>query len=330
MHYLVTGARGFVMSVLVKELLTADPDAFVTALDLHEADDVLTRHLGGYAERVSYVRTDVTDSAAVTDTVAAGAPDVIVHGATVTHDAQTERRDPERFVRVNITGTTHILDAARRTGTVRRVLLVSSGAVYGSCPQRLLTEETPPAPDEMYGVTKVAGELVAQRFSELYGLQVPVARLTKMFGPMERPSSGRAVMSLPYHLAAAAVRGRKVALTERTLEAGGDWLSATHAARALSRLAGEEGEGSRTYNLSSGTRTTVADLLALFGVEARTVPAEHADADMDPTAEFGKNGVYAADRARDELSWKPAALAEQADEYLAWARQHPDVFADDR
>ncbi|UNS95215.1 NAD(P)-dependent oxidoreductase [Streptomyces tubbatahanensis] len=330
MRYLVTGARGFVMSVLVRELLTADPDAFVTALDLHEPDEVLTRYLGEHGERVRYLRTDVADSAAVTDAVAAGAPDVIVHGATVTHDALTERRDPARFVRVNVTGTTHVLDAARRTGSVRRVLLVSSGAVYGNSPHRLLTEETPPAPDEMYGVTKVTGELVAQRFSELYGLQVPIARLTKMFGPMERPSSGRAVMSLPYHLAAAAVRGREVGLTERTLQAGGDWLSATDAARALSRLAGGEGEGSRTYNISSGIRTTVTDLLAHFGVEARTVPAEQADADMDPDAEYGKNGLYAADRARDELSWKPATLAQQAGEYLAWARQHPDVFTDRR
>ncbi|WP_369201577.1 hypothetical protein [Streptomyces sp. PU-14G] len=49
----------------------------------------------------------------------------------------------------------------------------------------------------MYGVTKVTGELVARRFSALYGLHVPLARLTKMFGPMERTSSGRAVMSLP-------------------------------------------------------------------------------------------------------------------------------------
>lgn len=330
MHYLVTGARGFVMSVLVKELLTAEPDAVVTAVDLHAPDDALTRHLAGHGQRVRHVQADVTDPDTVTETVTASAPDVIVHGATVTHDTSTEHRDPERFVRVNVLGTTHVLDAARRTDSVRRVLLISTGAVYGRSPERLLTEDTPPAPEEMYGISKMAGELVARRFAELYGLHVPVARLTKMFGPMERPSSGRSVMSLPCHLAAAAARDRTVGLTERTLRAGGDWLSATQAARALHLLAREDGEGSRVYNVSSGSRTSVTDLVALFGVEARTVPAEQAVADMDPATEFGKDGVYASDRARHELSWEPARLEEQVAEYVAWARRHPDFFADGR
>ncbi|MER5996012.1 NAD-dependent epimerase/dehydratase family protein [Streptomyces viridosporus] len=330
MHYLVTGARGFVMSVLVKELLTAEPDAVVTAVDLHAPDDVLTSHLGGHEGRVRFVQTDVTNAGTVTDTITRSAPDVIVHGATVTHDPSTEHRDPERFIRVNVGGTTNVLDAARRTGGVRRVLLVSSGAVYGDSPEQSLTEESLPAPDEMYGVSKVAGELIAQRFSRLYGLHVPIVRLTKMFGPMERPSSGRAVMSLPYHLAAAAVRHRPVRLTERTLQAGGDWLSATQAARALHLLARRDGEGTRTYNISSGIRTTVPELLALFGVEALEVPAEAADADMDPGTEFGKNGIYASDRARRELAWRPAELKDQVAEYVAWARKHPDFFPADQ
>ncbi|CAL9330969.1 NAD-dependent epimerase/dehydratase family protein [Streptomyces sp. enrichment culture] len=330
MRYLVTGARGFVMSVLVQHLLTTEPDATVTAVDLHGADDVLTRYLGGHGQRVRHVRADVTDAAAVSAAVTAAAPDVIVHGATVTHDATTERQDPGRFVRVNVDGTAHVLDAARRTGSVRRVLLISSGAVYGSSPERLLTEDTPTAPDEMYGVSKVAGELVARRFSELYGLHVPVARLTKMFGPMERPSTGRAVMSLPYHLAAARLEGRPVDVTERTLNAGGDWLGAGQAARALHTLAGTEGEGSRVHNISSGVRTTVPELMAHFGVTARTVPAGRADADMDPTAETGKNGVYACDRARRELGWTPDGLGTQVAEYVEWARRHPGFFTDGR
>ncbi|WP_019544409.1 NAD-dependent epimerase/dehydratase family protein [Streptomyces sulphureus] len=327
MHYLVTGAGGFVMSVLVKQLLATEPDAVVTAVDLHPPDEVLTGFLAGHEERVHYARADVADSATLSETLTKAAPDVVVHGATVTHDATTEYRDPARFVRVNVGGTTAVLDAARRTESVRRVLLVSSGAVYGSSSRRLLTEDSAPEPDEMYGVSKVAAELVARRFGELYDLDVPVARLTKMFGPMERPSPGRAVMSLPYHLAAAAVRRRPVGLTERTLRAGGDWLGATEAARALHLLARGQGTARGTYNLSSGTRTSVPDLLALFGVEPRQAPPETADADMDPDAESGKDGIYAADRAQRDLAWQPTPLSEQVAEYVAWARAHPELFA---
>lgn len=327
MHYLVTGARGFVMSNLVKEILTTEPDTVVTAVDLHAPDDMLTRFLAGHEGRAQYVKADVTDGGTVTDALAEATPDVIVHGATVTHDAETEHIDPERFIRANVGGTTTVLDAARRTDCVQRFLLVSSGAVYGSSPKRLLTEETAPAPDEMYGISKVAGELVTRRFGQLYGLDVPVARLTKMFGPMERPSSGRAIMSLPYHLAAAGVRRQPIRLSERTLRAGGDWLSVTQTARALHLLARGEGEGDGTYNISSGIRTGVPELLTLFGVDSLDVPVEAADADMDPATEFGKNGIYASDRAQRELAWKPTDLKDQVAEYVEWAREHPDCFA---
>lgn len=326
MRCLVTGARGFVMSVLVQELLSAEPDALVTALDLHDPDDAFAAYLAGHGDRVRHLRADVADPEAVAEAVATSAPDVIVHGATVTHDAATELSDPARFVRVNVDGTANVLDAARRTDGVRRVLLLSSGAVYGDSPERSLPEDAATAPDEMYGISKVAGELVARRFARLYGLDVPIVRLTKVFGPMERLSSGRAVMSLPYHLAAAAVHGRPARLTERTLAAGGDWLSAPEAVRALRLLARGEGSGSGTYNISSGVRTGVPELLQLFGVEALTVPAAEADADMDPATEYGKNGVYPSDKARRELSWKPSALADQIAEYTAWARRNPGFF----
>ncbi|MFD4986221.1 NAD-dependent epimerase/dehydratase family protein [Streptomyces sp. NPDC058374] len=330
MRYLVTGARGFVMSVLVERLLTAEPDALVTTLDLHAPDDLLTTHLAGHEGRVHHVQADVGDSAAVAEVIAGSAPEVIVHGATVTHDAESEHRDPGRFIHVNTGGTATVLDAARRSGGVRRVLLVSSGAVYGSSPLGLLTEDASPAPDEMYGISKLAGELVAQRFGQLYGLEVPIARLTKVFGPMERPSSGRAVMSLPYHLAAAALTDRPVKVTERTLRAGGDWLSATQAAGSLHLLARGTGRGDGVYNISSGVRTGVPELLALFGVEALPAPAGDGVIDMDPDTESGKNGVYASDRARQELLWNPSGLQEQVTEYLTWARDNAAVFAASR
>lgn len=326
MHYLVTGARGFVMSVLMKELLD-DPTTTITAVDLHAPDTPLLNYLGDTGDRTRFAQCDVSDTKAVSDLLATAAPDVVVHGATVTHDAATERRDPSRFITANILGTTNVLDAARHTTSVRRVLLISSGAVYGCSPATELTEESTPAPEEMYGISKLAGELIAERFSQLYGLHVPIARLTKMFGPMERPTSGRAVMSLPYELARAAAHELPARLTSRTMNAGGDWLSAVDTADALHLLAKTDGDGAPIYNISSGSHTSVSTLVKLFGVKVLEEVAEELNVtDMDPRAEFGKNGIYLSTKAQEELEWKPTDMSDQVAKYLRWAKEHPDFF----
>ncbi|MFD5185065.1 hypothetical protein ACFWMQ_21205 [Streptomyces sp. NPDC058372] len=51
---------------------------------------------------------------------------------------------------------------------------------------------------------------------------------------------------------------------------------------------------------------------------------------MDPDTESGKNGVYASDRARQELLWKPSGLQEQVTEYLTWAWDNAAVLAASR
>lgn len=322
MHYLITGASGFVMSVLTRQLLESDSELTITAVDRDSPDTLTRAQLADVADRITFAQADVTDAAALAE-LAGTATDAIVHGATVTHDADSERHDPARFMQVNVGGAVNVFEAARAQ-SIGTVVLVSSGAVYGRNPQPILNEESPCEPDEMYGVSKVSAELVAHRYSELLGIRVPIVRLTKMFGAMERPTSGRAVMSLPYHLAEAALRGAALSVTPRTLAAGGDWLSADSAVDAIASIVRSELPGSPVFNIASGLRTAVPDLAAAFGVELTT---DLHGFDMDPESEHGKNGVYANARALRELGWDPGNLTDQVTAYLAWAHQNPDFFA---
>ena len=329
MRVLITGGCGFVMSVLARNLLRSGRARHLTITDLNAPDEHLLRFLGAeHARSVSFERVDVRDAGAVHAVVSAAEPDVVVHGATVTQVPDWEREDPSRYVAVNTLGTSHLLDAARKTPSVPRVVHVSSAAVYGAGngDPGPFGEDAPLAPDEMYGISKAAAEAIARRCAQLYALEIPIVRFTMVFGPMERPTSGRAVMSLPYQLAAARLQDRPLRVTERTLSSGGDWISAEDVAEALARLCASPEPRAGTFHLAGGLRQTAQDLITAFGRSAEVVAEEDAEVDRDPEQRFGKNAVYAVDRARDRLGWTPRPLAEQIETYLQWADANPQFF----
>ncbi|NHD17751.1 MULTISPECIES: NAD(P)-dependent oxidoreductase [Actinopolyspora] len=327
MRYLVTGTGGFVMSVLIERLLHHDPDATVTGVDLHSSDAKLEGYFHAVRNRLRLTSLDVRDAEGMCELVRSTAPDVIVHGATVTHDPKSERENPGKFLDVNVLGTANLLDAARDAPPLRRCILISSGAVYGDNPQEILTERSTSSPDEMYGISKWAAERAALRYSDLYDLPLAIVRLTKMFGPMERPTLGRQAMSLPYHLAAAFIEGKKLAVTERTLRASGDWLNATEAAEALRIMAKQHRHGNRIYNLASGVRTTVPELAALFGEDLlKVTEPTDAEYDMEPAYNHGKNGVLARECIAEELGWSCGPLTTQVSSYIEWVRNNRELF----
>lgn len=157
MRVLITGGCGFVMSVLARNLLQSGRASHVTITDLNAPDEHLLRYLGAeHTKSVAFQRVDVRDAAAVQASLHEAKPDVVVHGATVTQVPEWELKDPSRYIAVNSLGTSHVLDAARKTPTVRRVVHISSAAVYGAGngDPGPLREDAATAPDEMYGISK--------------------------------------------------------------------------------------------------------------------------------------------------------------------------------
>ncbi|OHZ01622.1 NAD(P)-dependent oxidoreductase [Salinicola sp. MIT1003] len=329
MRYFITGARGFVMSVFIKRILDKFPQASITAIDVSKPDDLLICYLGPDVHRVDFHQMDIRDQDAIEAVLTVAQPEVVIHGATVTHVPEWEEVDPSRYIDVNVMGTVRLMEAVRKSSCVRRIVHASSAAVYGGGKgvENPIPERAPTMPDEMYGISKTAAEMIVNRYGELYNLETPTARFTKVFGPMERPSPGRASMSLPFHLASAVVSGSPVTLSERSMHASGDWISAVDVAEALVTLSSAEQVRSTTYHLASGILTPVKDLIAMFDAEAILALADKADVDLDPDSISGKNGAYQISSARQDLNWIPRPLSEQISEYIEWFRNNPDVLA---
>ncbi len=113
---------------------------------------------------------DVCDQAAM-DAVVEGAHGVL-HLAGLSDEA-----DFHDLIEVNVVGTQHMFEAARRQG-VRRVVLASSNRLTGFYPRSVVVDpEMPPRPDGFYGVSKVAMEALGRLYADKFGLEVASVRI---------------------------------------------------------------------------------------------------------------------------------------------------------
>ncbi len=155
MKVLVTGASGFVGRALVEELRHADGAYGVHALARSDGD--------------------LADEGVAEAAVAELAPDVIVHSAARIGVVRCEEA-PEHSVRSNVLATALVARAAAAHGA--RLAYVSTSDVYGSA--AVADEETPPAPESLYALTKLWGEQAAALYAPA-GLTI--LRLANPYGP---------------------------------------------------------------------------------------------------------------------------------------------------
>jgi nucleoside-diphosphate-sugar epimerase len=169
---LVTGAAGSLGHVLVPRL--AEQGHLVRQLDLRPADPDHEMLVG-----------DVRDPALLTR--AMDGVDAVVHCAAI-HGVHLDRFSPAEFWDLDATGTFAVYDAARDAGTVAKVVLCSSMAVYGRSAQRtdegwaVVTDDSPALPVDVYGLSKHAAETVARDAARIWGIETVALRLG-MFVP---------------------------------------------------------------------------------------------------------------------------------------------------
>jgi UDP-glucose 4-epimerase len=136
MNLLITGATGFVMSVLARHWLEAEPRAHLVILDVAATDAAAARYFAPVADRLSVVVADITKPETWREALAPHNITHIVHGATITpisrgtaHEARTEPEadNPAHIVDVNLMGTVALLDWALSLPARLRSVGIKSG-----------------------------------------------------------------------------------------------------------------------------------------------------------------------------------------------------------
>lgn len=181
MRYLVTGGAGFIGSNIVDELVRRGQQVVVLD-DLSTGKESNLAHVRG---KIDFRGGNITDLAQLQS--ACHGVDYVLHLAARTSVPKSVE-DPVESNHVNIDGTLNALVAAR-DAKVRRFVFAASSSAYGETPVLPKVESMRPEPISPYGVTKYVGELYAQVFGRVYGLENACIRYFNVFGPRQDPAS---------------------------------------------------------------------------------------------------------------------------------------------
>jgi UDP-glucose 4-epimerase len=266
MHFLVTGGAGFLGVALANRL----------ARDGHQVrviDDLSAGDPARLDERVLFTRGDVADRPKLWTLLQD--VDCVYHLAARVLVSESILY-PREYNEVNVGGTVSVMEAMRDAG-VRRVVLTSSGAVYGEQAHQPVREGQPPNPQSPYAVSKLAAEYYVRTIGALWGIETVILRVFNAYGPGQNlPPSHPPVV--PRFLQQA-LRGGSLVI----FGGGGqtrDFVYVDDVVEALVAAATAADVDRRIINVGRGCETSVNKLAALVAeVAGRGVDVIHSPAE---------------------------------------------------
>jgi UDP-glucuronate 4-epimerase len=320
MRTIVTGGAGFIGSHLVDRLLAEGHD--ITAVDNYDSfypralkERNLVAARGN--PRFRLVELDIRDGPGVERLVREVRPEAIVHLAARA-GVRPSIEDPALYAEVNVVGTVHWLEAARKVEPRPRFVYASSSSVYGDRPNAPFRETDPvDLPVSPYAATKKACELIAHTYHHLHALPVTGLRFFTAFGPRNRPDLAIA------KFAGLIERGRPVPM----FGDGSTRRDYTYVADIVDGIvrAIEHCRAHHLYNLGNCHPIALSDMIAALGTALGKTPRiEHLP------EQPGDVRMTCADisRAAGELGYAPRTpFPEGLQQYVAWLRAEATASA---
>lgn len=304
MRALVTGGAGFIGSNIVMELVARGHEAAVL-------DDLSSGYPENVPSGVELVRGDVRDEALM-QRLAHGR-DVIIHlAASVGNKRSIDH--PILDSEINVLGTLRVLEAARHAG-ISHVVFSSSAGIFGELKTLPIREDHPCEPDSPYGASKLAAEKMCLAYNKLYGMKNVCLRYFNVFGPHQRFDAYGNVIPI---FAERMLRGQEVTVFgdgEQTR----DFVHVRDVAAA--NLAAAQAASGGAFNIGSGSRITINELVHVMGSHGANPPrVVHGP----PRAGDVRHSLADVSAARAALGWAPReSLGACLKEYLDWLASDP-------
>ena len=292
---LITGITGFAGGHLAQILIDRGDEVLGVARDEGYGLDHLS-------QEISPVITDLRTPEAVSNLLAETQPDAIYHLAGQAF-VPTAWTDPWATLEHNIRPQLNILQAMVSLTSRARLLVVASNEVYGYVPENALPvkEDAPLRPDNPYGVSKVAQDVLALQYHLSHGLDVLRVRAFNHIGPRQSPFFVAA--SFAKQIAEIEVGLVEPIIKVGNLNAQRDFTDVIDVMRAYALLV-EHGISGEAYNVGTGRAHSIGYLLdVLLSYSDIAIKIEQDPARMRPS---DVPSIYADNtKLRSQTDWRP-------------------------
>ena len=297
MRALITGIGGQDGSYLAEQLL-ADGQEVVGMV--RDRVDRPIANLEGVRERVTLVTGDLLDPPSLIAALEVADPQVVFHLAAPSY-VPASWEHPAQVMAAIAGATGALLEAARRQDPSIRVVVASSGAIFGDADESPQLETTTPRPATPYAIAKLAALQLVGVMRKRHG-QHASAAIAYNHESIRRPE--HFVTRKVTRAAARIAAGLQEELLLGDLDAIRDWSDARDIVAGMRLMAAADAPGD--YILASGVGHTVRDLVAAAFAVVGLDPADHVRS--DPRFIRGPEttpNVGDPSRAREELGWRP-------------------------
>lgn len=312
MTLLITGAKGQIGSELVSHLRSKYPSArlVTTRLPGEGLDQLVSDEV--------VVALDVTDKKGVEKLVATEHPAVIYHLAGIL--SVSGEKDPMLAWKTNVESLKNILDASV-SQRIPKLFWPSSIAAFGQTTPRENTPQlTVMEPNTMYGVTKVAGELLCQYYTKKYGLDIRSVRFPGLISYKTVPGGGTTDYAVDMFYQAILKNGYTCFVSADTVLPMMYMDDAIHAMDLLMAVPPEKLTIHTSYNLTA-LHFSAAELAAEI---KRRIPKFICDYQPDIRQQIADSWPQTIDdsQARQDWSWHPKFdLGKMVDDMLLHLRE---------
>lgn len=319
--FLIAGGASLIGSHLTASLLQAGAKEIVLFDNFSLGSPAITRSLGR-SPAVRVVKGDVLKLNQLID--AMQDVDGVFHLAA--YLTLPLAQSPAVGAEVNVMGVVNVLEASRLLGG-KKVVLAASIAVYGTNVHGTVDESTPLGSEGVspafgaYAAAKLMGEHLGRLYSQKYGVDFCSVRFSTVYGENQH---SRGVNALYILEAMQRVKAGQPPQIRDSGAEGHDYIHASDAAQGM-LLAMDKGRTERSYNIATGSSTSVKQVVDLVLKEFGSGLAPEYVRDTRDARSTAHHDLRISNaRAQDELGWSPrVSLADGIGRLRRWMEAQP-------